>query len=230
MLTYGDMVTLLLTFFVLLLSMASFEQEKIKQAISSFQKAMGFLPSMTTVAVMPEVFVPRLGGAERRKLAIKEAQKIVKKAKKQELKEAVKVKVTEKGIAVKLSDPEVFATGSAELNEHTRKALRIVAETIRELPNNPDIRVEGHTDNVPIHTSRYKSNWHLSSARALSVVEFLSVAANVPPRRLSAIGYGEFRPLTDNFSAEGRQKNRRIEIYIDFIEKKNQELDRYWAE
>lgn len=232
MLTYGDMVTLLLTFFVMLLTMANFEKQKVIKAISSFQKAMGIMPDMTTVAVMPEVFVPRMGGEqERRRLAVKEAQKIVRKAKKQEMKEAVKVKVTEKGIAVKLSDPRNFVSGSAELSAKVRKALAIVAETIRGLPNDPAVRVEGHTDNIPIRTTEFKSNWHLSSARALNVIEFLSEAANVPPRRLQAIGYGEFRPIATNATAEGRRKNRRIEIYIDFVKKKDTKLKTtYWAE
>ncbi len=231
LLTYGDMVTLLLTFFVLLLSMANFEKVKVVNALNSFQQAMGIMPSLTTVAVMPHVVVPKMGGdQQRRRIAVKVAKDIAKQVKQKNLKESVKVKVTETGIAIKLSDPENFLSGSSDLSRKAKKALMLIASRIRNLPNDPSIRVEGHTDNVPIHNMLYKSNWHLSSARALSVIEYLSKVSNIPPDRLQAVGYGEYRPIAPNNTAAGRKKNRRIEIYVDFIKKKEMALTNYWSE
>ncbi|ERP32077.1 OmpA/MotB family protein [Chitinivibrio alkaliphilus] len=219
MATYGDMMTLLLCFFVLLLSMAEVDPAKFDIAASSFQNALsGVLESLPTVAVQQEVLRPRLGGDDQNKRIAANAAMRIREVTQQDefLEDAVRVKVTEKGIGVIINDPVTFDPGSAELKNEFMTILETVMTTIEDIPQKA-IRVEGHTDNVPISTPQYPSNWELSSARALSVVQYL-YGRGIDPAKLSAVGYGEYRPLVPNTSAENRQKNRRIEIYVDFTD------------
>jgi chemotaxis protein MotB len=118
---------------------------------------------------------------------------------------------------VKMKDKILFASGSATIGADGRAALRKVADALRGLQSKA-IRVDGHTDNVPTGASGpFPSNWELSSARALAVVRFLQ-ESGVDPTRLSAAGFGEFQPISDNDSAEGKSLNRRIEITLVPIE------------
>ncbi len=123
----------------------------------------------------------------------------------------VSVVQTERGIEVEMKSKMLFESGSAHLSRAALKALRGVAEIIRPLRN--EIHVEGHTDNVPISTISFPSNWELSAARAASVVHFFT-RLGVSPERIAAIGYGEFRPIADNSTEEGRQRNRRVALVI----------------
>ena len=140
------------------------------------------------------------------------------KMEQENLQDAVKVKVTETGLAIKLAEPTTFASGSDQLNPKASKALMEVAKILDKDPN-AKVRVEGHTDDVPISTSKFPSNWELSAARALAIVKMLSRRSKIDPGRLSAVGYGEHRPLVPNTTGANRQKNRRIEIYIDYTKK-----------
>jgi chemotaxis protein MotB len=119
-------------------------------------------------------------------------------------------------LTVNILDRVLFDSGEAELKPDGANVLRKVASILAQHPN-LKIHVIGHTDNVPIRAaarSRFASNWELSTARATAAVRFLSEQAGVDPRRLGAVGYGEFRPVADNATAEGRAKNRRIAITI----------------
>jgi chemotaxis protein MotB len=113
-------------------------------------------------------------------------------------------------MTVKMKDKILFSSGSATLGREGKEALSSVAEVLRGVDGKV-IRVEGHTDNVPTGTAR--TNWDLSTARALSVVRFLQ-ESGVDPQRLAAAGYGEFQPLASNDTPEGRSQNRRIEIVL----------------
>jgi len=217
MATFSDMTTLLLTFFVLLLSMANFEPVKYALTIQSLQGAFGILESFPTVPIHPIVDIPKKTGDEqRKKQSLKDAEKIKQVMETKNMEEAVKVEVTEKGIAIMLRDPVGFASGSADLKEQGKEILKDVSDVIK---TNPDlkVRVEGHTDDVPIHSNRYASNWELSSARSLSVVQLLSAQTGIQPQNMSAVGYGEYRPVVPNTSPENRAKNRRIQIFVDYI-------------
>jgi chemotaxis protein MotB len=119
-------------------------------------------------------------------------------------------------LTVNILDRLMFDSGEAELKPEGSTVLRKVAAILADHPE-LKIHVIGHTDNVPIRAgarSRFASNWELSAARAIAAVRFLSEKAGVDPRRLGAVGYGEFRPIADNATAEGRAKNRRIAITI----------------
>ena len=111
----------------------------------------------------------------------------------------------------------LFESGKAELKFNSLRTLALIARNIERQINNEkgwQIRVEGHTDNVPIHNKRYKSNWELSTARALSVVEFFVENGYFSPDQMQAMGYGEFKPVAPNDTPENRKKNRRVEIRV----------------
>ncbi len=217
MTTFSDMTTLLLTFFILLLSMANFDPVRYALTVESFQNAFGVLQTFPTVPIHPIVDIPKKTGDEQvKKQSLKDAEKIKEIVQSKNLEDAVKVEVTEKGIAIMLRDPVGFASGSADLREQGKSILEDISEVIK---GNPDlkVRVEGHTDDVPIHSNRYHSNWELSSARSLSVVQLLSSQTGIHPQNMSAVGYGEYRPVVPNTSSENRSKNRRIQIFVDYI-------------
>lgn len=219
MMTFGDLMSLLLTFFVLLISMASFEPTKFKATTQSLQGAFGVLNSFPTIAVQPFIRIPKHSGDEqKKKQSLKDAEKIKQTIESKKLDEAVKVKVTDTGLHIQLNDAVGFGSGSADLKKTGEKILRELGGIIK---TNQDlkIRVEGHTDDVPVNGGKYGSNWALSSARSLSVVELISDETGINPSNMSAVGYGEFRPLVPNTDKAARSKNRRIEIYVDYINK-----------
>ncbi|MBD8694755.1 flagellar motor protein MotD [Stenotrophomonas sp. CFBP 13718] len=123
----------------------------------------------------------------------------------------ITVRRTELWIEVEINSDILFPTGASMLDVHARDTLAKLAEVLRDVPNS--VRVEGHTDNIPIATAQFPSNWELSAARAASVVH-LFADQGLQPARLAMVGYGEFRPREDNTSADGRNRNRRVMVII----------------
>ncbi|MFA5139388.1 MAG: OmpA family protein [Elusimicrobiota bacterium] len=128
-----------------------------------------------------------------------------------ELKGSVEVQETEEYIRVRLLDKILFGTASAELAASAQRAVSLLAAVLRQIDN--EVIVEGHTDVIPVVSGPYRSNWELSVARSHSLIERLS-ADGVAPERLVAAGYGEYHPIADNATAEGRSANRRVEVLI----------------
>ncbi|MDR0271859.1 MAG: OmpA family protein [Clostridiales bacterium] len=124
----------------------------------------------------------------------------------------VSIFINEWGLVISLLNDILFDSGSAEIKPDTQQALVAIGNILSE--SNYTIRVEGHTDNVPMHSGRYPSNWELSSARSSSVVRLFADTCNVLPERLQVVGYGEFNPIADNNTSEGRAQNRRVNIII----------------
>ncbi|MCU7809772.1 MAG: OmpA family protein, partial [Candidatus Thiodiazotropha sp. (ex Notomyrtea botanica)] len=123
----------------------------------------------------------------------------------------VEVTYTQNRVKVNMKDKMLFASGRATLSNAAVTALRNISRVLSKVPN--QIQVEGNTDNRPIHTEEFPSNWELSAARAASVVHLMT-RMGVSPDRMSAIGYGEHRPAGDNDTDEGRAKNRRVTLVI----------------
>lgn len=117
-----------------------------------------------------------------------------------------------RGLVVEVPEAGAFDIGQSDLSPEAAGMLTRVAGVLASVPN--AVRIEGHTDTTPIRTSRYASNWELSTARATRVVSFLIEQGGVSPARLSAAGYGEFRPRGDNTTAEGRARNRRVDLVL----------------
>ena len=126
----------------------------------------------------------------------------------------VEVGASREGIVISLAGNLLFDSGKSDLKPQGLVLLDSVAERLKTMTN--EIRIEGHTDNVPIATPLYPSNWELSSARAITVGRYLSEHDGISPTRLAAAGYGEFRPVTSNDSREGRARNRRVDLVILF--------------
>jgi len=126
----------------------------------------------------------------------------------------VLLELANRGLIITMANDILFDSGKAKLKKDAHSVLKKVAAVIKETVPDRNIGVEGHTDNVPIAHSGWKSNWELSTARATSVVHYLIDECGIKPQRLSAIGYGEYRPVDPNDTKSGRAKNRRVEIII----------------
>lgn len=125
-----------------------------------------------------------------------------------------KLEMTERGLVITFLSEVFFDSGKDIIRNDGKGSLQRVAEVLNQNVPNSNVAIEGHTDNQPIKYSRWKSNWELSSARALAVLHYLIEECKVVPTRLSANGYGEFRPVAENDTKEDMQKNRRVEIVI----------------
>jgi chemotaxis protein MotB len=124
----------------------------------------------------------------------------------------VSISQNERGVTVHIMDELLFSSGSAVLKPGALTLLDNLSGVLRQIPH--DIRVEGHTDNVPIQTHVFPSNWHLSVARAVNAAHFMVQRCSIAPERVSVVGYSEYRPLMPNISDENRAKNRRVDIVI----------------
>ena len=145
---------------------------------------------------------------------LKDAYAALEKSLSKEISEQkVSLGIEEKGLVITFVDSVLFDSGKVKLRSAASKILDKVVKVCRRQVADREIGIEGHTDNQPIKYSGWKSNWELSTARATSVLHYL-VKKDISPERLSATGFGEFRPVTTNKTAEGRQKNRRVEIVI----------------
>jgi chemotaxis protein MotB len=125
---------------------------------------------------------------------------------------SIRLEENERGITLHILEDILFASGNAELNPGSNDVLKKIAAIIRELPN--DVRVEGHTDNVPIMSAAFPSNWHLSVARALNTAYYLIHDEGLSPEKVSVVGYAEYKPVAENISVTGRGQNRRVDIVI----------------
>jgi chemotaxis protein MotB len=216
--TYADMVTLLLCFFVLLFSMSRVEMDKFRAVISSLQGALGIMDGAVTPSLPPsdDLFDPE--DLQAQLLAQEMAQMRAMAAEFEEelagmgLSDKVTVELEERGVVFRLADTVLFGIGKDELRPEARDVLLKVGQLLSRVSNS--VRVEGHTDNWPINTPRFPSNWELSTGRATSVVRFLIEESNLDPRQLQAAGYGEYHPIDTNDTAEGRQRNRRVDVII----------------
>jgi len=218
MVTYGDLVTQILIFFVLLYSMSSLDVQKFQAALLSLQGALGFLEG----PVMPKPDEPRLeppAGIEQRDyLQMLEIQELLERElERGGLKASVSLNLEERGLVVRFADNILFDLGKAEIKTEGRQTLSGIGGILRDIPNH--VRVEGHTDNLPIQTANYPSNWELSTARATNVLRYLVDVASIDGNRLSAAGYGEFRPVAPNDSPENRRLNRRVDVVLLFLTK-----------
>lgn len=117
-----------------------------------------------------------------------------------------------RGLVIRLNNSVLFDTGSAIIKEDALKTINEIIETVSQIDNN--VVVEGHTDSTPINTDKFPSNWELSTARATNIIAYMIKSGSINPKRLSAVGYGEYMPIADNTSNEGRLQNRRVDIII----------------
>ena len=211
MTTYGDMVTLLMVFFILILSFSVIELEKFKGAMSSMKGALGVLPENVSTFKKVKPNFNNEESRERQEIleAMMNAEETIKKM---GLGDLVEIEFTGEGVTVRMGDDLLFDSGQADIKKQAFPVLNVVIKAFQG--KFTDIYVEGHTDNVPISSARYPSNWELSAARALNVVKYLNTIGKIDAKKLAAVGHGEHRPLVPNNSPANRAKNRRVEIYF----------------
>ncbi len=212
MATYGDMVTLLLTFFVMLTAVAHLSSEHLKLALGSIREYLG---------VTPEELEFIRG---RRKTLL---DGIITKLKDYGTETygigAIEVKVTPEGIIVEIKSPILFEKGRAYLKPAAYPVLERVTELV-PIVNPAEIEIGGFTCDIPIHTRRFPSNWELSIARSLSVVKALK-SKWLPDMNIIATGYSEYRPKVPNTCEDNRKLNRMVEIYLRYGKKRQPPSD-----
>lgn len=229
--TFSDLMTLLLTFFILLYSMSTIDTIKFKNISYSLQAVlMGEGQPTINDGAKNDDPIPIDDSKEVSEIdetTIKEQilvmyEKVREYIDEEGLKAEVSVSANKRGVYVDIKEAILFESGSAEIKGSGKKVLSQLEKLFNDFSN--EIVVEGHTDNVPINRIKYPSNWELSSARAISVVRYLSEKKRIKPSRLSAIGYGEYRPIVNNNSDKNRALNRRVNILI-IINDESGEID-----
>jgi chemotaxis protein MotB len=208
--SYADFITILLALFVVLFAASNADQQKagrVAIAVKGAFRNLGVFAGNSTPS-----------GAEASDPAVPSSQSEMEylKAKLQlQLASSIEsgsVRVIQdfRGLTISLTETGFFAAGSAIVQPEAYPSVDQIAATLREVNNH--IRVEGHTDNTPIHTAVYPSNWELSTDRAIHILQYLVFRSGISPRRLSAAGYAEYRPIAPNDTVDGRALNRRVDL------------------
>ena len=231
LISYADFITLLFAFFVVLFATAKADQKKqmqVSQAIDAAFKSLGIFPDATR---KPAKDLSAGGGTEQpatpmnivmgedvlAPARVKEDLDSLRRDLQQRLsnqvaQHTVSIQMGRDGLVISLREAGFFDSGAATPRPEALATLRQIAASLSRTPY--DLRVEGHTDNVPIHTDTFDSNWELSSARATRIARLFLELRSIPADRLSAAGYAEFHPVASNATPEGRALNRRVDLVV----------------
>ena len=233
--SYADFITLLFAFFVTMYAISRVDEQKLGSAVESLQRALGSLipvnisqrdagafpskPAAPTVSLIPpESEEASTGeGKELAKLAteikteVEGAKAGFDKARAAQLNQ-IKLLIDKRGLVIRVPESFFFNSGQAILQPEVIPILNVLGKSLAKIPNH--IRIEGHTDSVPIRTPQFPSNWELSTARATTIVRYLLTNFQFNPNRLSATGYAEFHPIAPNATPEGKTQNRRVDVVV----------------
>ncbi|ABL01063.1 OmpA family protein [Pelobacter propionicus] len=233
--SYADFITLLFAVFVTLYAMSQSDKKKTEEVMQSIQQSFGMvqagapspkmniLPSSQmsiTPSIKPEVSVMPGSRGARGMVKTRATEKDFRQIKssieaylvKQGAQSKVNLTITRRGLIVSLKEAGFFDSGQAQIKPTAYELINTIAEVMTQYSN--PLRLEGHTDNVPINTSQFPSNWELSTARAVNGLKYLIRNFGVDPDKISVAGYAEFRPMADNATPEGRAKNRRVDLVM----------------
>lgn len=216
--SYADFITLLFAFFVVMYSVSAVNEGKFRTVSESIKAALHPIASREASALAfnvgqnrPALVAPNLPGTK--EVAIRRLREFVKTM--QAMSQFALIHMLERldgSVVITIPDQVLFNSGEAAIRPEALPFLQGLAEAMIELDR--QVRVEGHTDNVPIRTTLFPSNWELSATRAVIVVRVLTELYGVPSTHLAALGYADSRPLTENLNPEQRAKNRRVEVII----------------
>ncbi len=222
---YADILTLLLALFIVLFASADANKAKFTQIAQSLSAAFSGSPSVfdNNVAIAPELDASKPDKSQEENMKeqahLKETVELlqVKKTLDKYIENNKMVGdlttvLTEDGLMIRIKDTALFPSGSAALRPESQRFATEIAKMLA--PLSQKIVISGHTDNVPINTYEFPSNWELSSKRAINFMKFLLSQEKLSPERFSAIGYGEYRPLDPSNAADAQSKNRRVEVLI----------------
>lgn len=224
LLTYADLMNLLLILFIILYSMSQVNTEKFQQLSQSLSSAFGNGERPSVVqggssgnslidfpATMPSPVIPSKIEDQQMEALQEEISGLVDS---EGLKGNVSVTMQERGIVVTINEKILFKSGSAIIEPNDQDTvIKIGKDILSKIPNK-HIRVEGHTDNIPMKSALYPSNWELSAARAINVLKLLVDKGGINPKMIHPIPYGEYSPLVPNTTDINRAKNRRVDIVI----------------
>jgi chemotaxis protein MotB len=216
--TYGDMVTLILTFFILLYSFSTIDVMKFQKMLLSFRGAVGIVDGGKSFDENSKIAsgrqVTENGSSKQQTLdVLKVARQIQAIVKEQGLEDQISVSVNRRGVVVSIAEGLLFSSGQYELRTDGKKVLATLGRIFAEIPNN--ISAEGHSDSVPVSRSGViKDNWDLSAIRSSRIISFLSKSSNLSSKRLQSVGYGKSRPIMPNDTNYHRQMNRRVDLVI----------------
>jgi chemotaxis protein MotB len=223
--TFGDLMSLLLCFFVLLLSFSEMDRQKYKQVAGSLEKAFG-VQRKNRVMEIPKGMKLIAKDFDQEAIATRikedlgrEIDHLIKDSL-SDLKDQISLESGENEVIIRLMGESTFDSGKDKIRPQLKPLLKKVGTILNA--SEGDISVAGHTDNVPIRRGPFRTNLRLSAARASAVAEFLVAEVRIDPRRISTMGFGEYRPIESNDSAQGRQKNRRVEIILGNIPSRDQ--------
>lgn len=214
--TFGDLMSLLLTFFVLLLSFSSTNIQSFQHAMGALQGALGVLSGQPELSLPIRQSMPKTeGNLSQAEMMNKAGQELEHAVEETGLQGDVHLEESTAGIIIRISDRLFFDSADANIKESAALVLDAVGKAIEPLPNH--VNIQGHTDTRPVNTPRFASNWELSGMRALAVGRYFIDRHNVSPQRVSITGYSEYQPLAPNNTEENMVKNRRVEIHIRYM-------------
>ncbi|MEF3168167.1 MAG: OmpA family protein [Deltaproteobacteria bacterium] len=207
--TFGDMMSLLLCFFIMLLSFSTMDQAMYKEVSGSLRDALGVQRDEITYDV--PMGTDSISRDFNPTFSVDVILEKIKSAVNLEfIKGEIEIEALEDRVVLRLNDDLTFEPGKADLTDKARALLDKIRPIVETVPG--ELMVSGHTDDVVINTTLYPSNWGLSAARAASVVDYLLLPRTIDPRRLAAIGFGDSRPIVPNTTPENRKRNRRVEL------------------
>jgi chemotaxis protein MotB len=230
--SYADFITLLFAFFVVMFATSQTDKNKAAQVSESVKSASSESKFSATMAAIlggtvtdkgkGNAMMKGPGGAQQPAPEPKNVGQIVEllpsfKLLSAELKKEIdagliQISMEQRGLTVSFKEAAAFAPGKDEISPGVYDSITKVAEAINKLPN--PVRLECHTDSIPIHNSRFRSNWELSSARSIALLELMSIRLGVNPAKLSVAGYADTAPVDNNETEQGRARNRRVDILI----------------
>lgn len=216
LLTYSDLITLLMVFFIVMYASSTINAAKYQELKESLGQVLNPGASEATEpafsAATPITPAALTDPTVQQEDLNKIAAQLDSYLKSNNLQDSISVNVTQRGVVVSLKDSVLFDPGSVEIKPDIDTKLVAIGKVLAQMNNY--IRVEGNTDNVPMKGSKIKNNWELSVLRATQVLQVLVNQSGVPPQRISSIGYGEYRPAAPNDTASNKAKNRRVDIVI----------------
>lgn len=219
MTTFGDLMSLLLCFFVLLLSFSEMDRQKYKVVAGSMERAFG-MQRKNNVSESPRHGLKMIAkDFDQQSVATRVKEFIGRELEENfdelfsKISDDFEIEAGENEVVIRLMGESTFDSGKAEIKPELKPLILRIGQILATEAKR-DIVIAGHTDNVPIHGGPYQTNLKLSIARAATVAQFLLDNARIDPKRVSTMGFGEYRPIADNTTAEGRRKNRRVEIIV----------------
>ncbi len=215
---YTGFVLILLCFFIMLCSFASMQEEKIVRFVQSFESAISIFSGGLSFESGKDILNPTPDIVDKNSEIARILEELETLIDNLGLPKEINSFLADKGIVMSLADSVLFESGVAGISEEAIPILEKVGSIMTK--TTCDIQIEGHTDNFPINSGRFPSNWELSTARAVNVLRYFLEKANISPERLTAVGFGEFQPLFPNDTPEHMAGNRRVEIVFVYREKK----------